>query len=344
MPIKSLLAILLFSIAAQAQTWRNHHYISGCRIFTIGGVEKSFPGDFCVFLDDGRLISASLTSLKMLSPIGEILWEHKGHFHHQANLSQDKQRLLVLTSEVEKKETNITRQDKFWVLDLNGKILHEALAAKLIKEAGLENLSWAIKDDKVLGPGKEISHFNSFYEISDLHPNVKTPLYMKKGNVVINSVGLGTFVLSPDLQTVIHHQKFPNSFKHSVHDVQVTKNGNFLFFNNIVATKDTHTLQKNDHSYYSAINEWDPRTGKVVQAFEATPKEFFLSVFCGGIQQIDEDTWLFSHALNGAFVYSKKQKKLLLTTYAGHLLDSKLSPIQQIKLQDLSSFLKNWKL
>jgi hypothetical protein len=198
-----------------------------CQIFSLKGEAlRIVPGDLCLFLDDGSFVSSTDRYLRFFSKSDEVVWEHRGHFHHQMNFSEDRKRILALSSAFE----GTIRQDKFLILDFKGRVLHTLTTDSLLQQAGLPGLegfffipSWKSE--------KETSHFNSIYEIPPLVAS-NLPSYLKEGNVIVNSLDLGFFILSPDLQTVLYHARFPNSFAHRVHDVQVTQDGHFIYFNN----------------------------------------------------------------------------------------------------------------
>lgn len=187
----------------------------------------------------------------------------------------------------------------------------------------------------------ELSHFNSFYEIPKiLFRNV--PTYIKEGNIILNSSAQGLFILSPDLSKIIHYTNFKQSQHHRTHDVQVTERGTYLFFNNLVENgrKSINYISGPDSSdYHSAIQEINSRTHEVVAEFSARPKSIFYSWICGSIQEVDEDTWLFTHFLTGTYIYSKKKDEFMMSIPGTHADNERFVPVQQVKLQDLNSFL-----
>lgn len=342
------LSLTLFSIISFANPMKNLTLAAGCRLYNIQGENiKNFPGHLCVFLDDGSFVSGNEHALRFFNKTNEVVWEIKGHFHHQINLSEDKQKILALSSEISGESGNISRQDKLLILGLDGKILHQRLMADIMKEANSVSIYWILDPHMrtFFGNGHEISHLNSMYEIPANKGYPKNS-FLQKGNIIINGLETGIHILSPDLSKVLHYTYLKSSTLHTVHDVQVNSKGNFLIFNNAVAKDKRETSHPNWRAFggiHSAIEEIDPKTQKIVARFEATPKEMFYSKACGSIQEVGSDTWLFTHIVNGTYVYSKSKKKILHSLPATHLNDHQFVPIQQVKAWDLSKFLGHWK-
>jgi hypothetical protein len=333
----------VFSLSGAAGDFgdlRRFHLVNGCQLFSITGeVFARFPGVICVFLDDGSFVSASDTHIRHFSKDDEVLWEHRGHFHHQVNLSADRKRLLALSSEFDGK----TRQDKFLVFDLAGRVLHTQTTLPLLRQAGISPLRYNIRVP-VGGADVEVSHFHSFYEIPKLAA-AELPEYLREGNVIVNSLELGVFVLTPDLRTVLFRTTFPTSYLHRVHDVQVTPAGNFLYFNNVAAANQPKSGPITPlANQYSTVNEARPRGHELVRTFEASPREVFFSWISSNVQRLTDDLWLFTHHLNGTYVYSHAKKNLILFVPGTHFQESGFAPVQQVRAEDLGGFLRARKL
>jgi hypothetical protein len=347
MQITFLVTFFLFSSALMAKTSplekiKSLSLINACRIFSIEGKHiKTYPGQICIFLEDGSFISAHEKTIRRISKENEIIWEKAGHFHHQVNLTPDKQRILALSSDVIVDKSENKRQDKFMILSLDGKILHEQKAEYLFKEAGVISKDMAMMSTlaREMNARNEISHFNSFFEIPVLSKKSSAP-FIKTGNIIVNSLEFGLFVLSPDLSKVLHHTLFKRSLDHHVHDVQVNKNGNFIYFNNLANGKseDEKILYR-----HSEINEVHPLTHKVINTFSGSPKQLFHSAICGNIQELNSDLWLFTHFLTGTFIYSKSTKKIIASISETHVEGERFMPSQQVTAQDLTKFFSFWR-
>ncbi len=287
---------------------------------------KPFPGVFCIFLDDGRLISATGKEIRMYSPTKEILWEKKGHFHHQLNLTIDKKRILALSSEVVTRNKKKERDDVFLIMDLEGNEIARESFYPHFKEKGLFPLGW----DNILnlvevGADVETSHFNSIYEIPKNIHSKELP-WLQEGNIIVNSHNLGIFVFSPDLKRILHRKVISNSAWHSIHDVQITPESEYLFLNNRVTSESGKRF-----SAIQKFSEWENRT---TFDFRASPPEMFFSANCGGVQELG-DIIFFSHVVSGGYFYSKSRAMVFSSLPLNNL------PTQQLKLIDATNFLKN---
>ena len=329
MPIKNL--ILIFSLFVllplHAKTWKNYQLINGCHILdSMGKSIKRFPGNFCQFLEDGSYLSANETNLKFQTKNSELIWELPGNYHHQLNLSHDQKRILVLSYSQSKAKKKLLRQDMFRIISMDGKIIHEAHAVDYLKQINQKNFVFS---------EEEITHFNSFYEIPPMDSKLKLPNYIKAGNFILNAYKLGVFIVSPDLKTVLHHRSLSNSKFDQTHDVQILPNGKLIYFNNRAQDEGKSIL-------FSSIDEIDLTQEKLNILFNSEPKQMFFSRHCGGVQYLDNDHILFSHMLAGTYIYSLKEKKILVNLYRTHLDQGRFYPVQQIKALDLEKFLSHW--
>ncbi len=329
----SILALYSFSAPAKQNP---ETFLSGCTVFNLQGEIKSFPGVFCQFLDDGTFISGG-NGLRRIGKNHTVMWEQPGIYHHQVNLSPDKKRILALSSEINLRGKLRERDDVMIIHDIEtGKVLHRRLARDILTANKITPLHKKYPASAVAENGDlETSHFNTIYEIPDNAQKSKIS-YLRPGNILINSIVLGIFILTPDLQKTLYHKVISRAQRHQIHDVQVLKSGEFIFFNNQVSDP----AEKNN---YSAINKFDPVTNKITYEFTPKPKGFFFSSSGGGVQEIDEDQLFFSHYLIGGYLYSRKKNTLILTTPGtyGKLYD--LKPTQQIKMVDIRKFRENSK-
>lgn len=322
---------------AFAQDWKKLHLINGCAIFNFAGEQvRVVPGGMCQFFPDGRFVAANPTEILMYDKGQKVLWKIDGHFHHLLTLSNDKKSILALSSDVIPYEGNKIRADKLMVISLEGKILHEVNSEHLVKQVGIR-IKHPLYDQPVrdqLKVTEELTHFNSFYEIPRLTTK-NLPAYLKEGNYVVNGRENGLFILSPDLQKVLHYSFLKQSEGHRVHDVQVLTNGNFLLLNNVIKGYSHEQPQ-------SAIQEFDPCLKNIVSEFKASPGPMFYSFSGGSVQALNDDIWLFSSVVSGSYVYSKSRNEILYASHHTHLISGPFPwPTLQVRAEDLTLFLKN---
>lgn len=317
----------------------NLSFLNGCKISNLKSEDvKAFPGNRCVFLSDGSFVSSSDKALRYLSKNQEVIWEISNlWFHHQLNLSADGQRLLVLGSEITDFKGKKVRSDVFQVIDVkSGREISRTTFVELMKQLKKEPKSSPSPGAKKnVGTEEEISHFNSFYEIPEISPKFKVPSYLKKGKFIINSKkNVGFFILTQDLQTVLHSAVFPQSVANYTHDAQVTDKGTYLVFNNL-------SKASTPAAPFSEINEIDPNNMKSVLTIRSNPGQFFFSIWCGGVQKLNDRYLFISHNYAGVFLYDMKLSKI---TYSGDSLmrtPEGMLPTQQVKLGDVTEFLKH---
>ena len=335
--MRIILNLFFFALSQplMAYEWRALSLQNGCAVTLNEGLVKSYPGQICLFLDDGTFISTSEKGLRRFNRDQTTMWELTGQFHHQVNLSPDKKRVLALSSEVVKRGNLVERDDLLLILDVEtGKTIHRRNAREIVKDGKFIPPRWGNNRLlKAVNATLETSHFNSIYEVPKNKGETKAS-YLKAGNIIANSSGVGTVILSPDLRETLYFQPNPESYSHQVHDVQVSSTGEFLLFNNLVYDPTLNYA-------YSSINKYDPVKNKTTFKYTAEAKALFFSAACGGVQELDDDTLFFSHIVNGGFLYSRKQKKILHAFQGrnGNRLD--IVPTQQLKLINFRSFLDN---
>ncbi len=180
--------------------WESLYLQNGCSVFSFPTKPKFYPGELCIFLDDGTFISAGAKGIRRFNRDQSTMWEVSGHYHHQINLTSDKNRILSLVSETTVRGKLRERDDVFIIHDLKtGKVLHRRLAWDVLAEKKIPSINW--RESIILKEANadlENSHFNSFYEIPQNAQALKAA-YLKPGNLILNSMELGIIILSPDL-------------------------------------------------------------------------------------------------------------------------------------------------
>lgn len=319
--------------------WFPNLYIqAGCKVYNLGGDKiANFPGGFCQFFSDGSFLAMENDYLRYFNVKREIVWSVTGNFHHQLNLSNDKLRALTLSWKIHEVDGKNVRTDYLHVINIaDGKILHEISAPKLLAEKyPLSKTPLGFNSKFEVRAEYESSHFNSIYEIPKLNPGGKVPTYIKEGNIVANSIELGTFIITPDLKEVLHHQKFGVSVKHQVHDVQVLPSGYFLLFNNV------HSQEKNPF-HYSTVNIVAPGTDENLWEFSATPGSMFYSEVAGGAQLLNGNLILFSGILGGTYIIHRDTKTLVFYQPRTHMDRDRPLPHQDVKGVYIGEFLLHW--
>ena len=332
-----LMGALLISAAAAAGAGfpgAKDYVVNGCRVFSPDQMEiKALPGDRCVFLDKGSFVTTMSESIRYYTATNEMKWEIKGHFHHQLNLSHDRQRLLAIGStKAAMNGENEKRYDQLLVIGLSGKVLNSLDVNKAFELMGIKSTNYPNPYQKLFPVEHEGSHINSFYEIGPLNNGARKPAYIREGHYILNGIAQGVIFLDKDLKA-IKHWVSPYSNRHNVHDAQITSGGRLIYFNNQHVTDNWKTQ-------FSTIDEIDLATSKLSLQIKANPASLFFSRHSGGVQVLDRDLVLFSHAVSGYYVYSRRSKQIVYMSTAPYFTGSNYTFAQQVKVVDLTEFLK----
>ena len=328
--------ILLFmALISSAEASSQYFFAEGCRILDKSGKELlSMPGQMCLFFEDGSFASADHKGLRFFNHKKVLLWEIKGNFHHQLNLSFGKKSLLALSTEIITIDNVPTRADSFLEISFKGEILNKQNSNDVLGQANMKRRKDVIVAKMKAGveASFEMSHFNSFYSIP-VQKSTPTLSCLKEGNFIINSLHYGGFVLSDNLSRVLCKIPTPTSVNNFIHDMQVTDKGEILIFNNLESTKGSEATN-------SAIQILNPTTGIPIYSFTTEPKSSFFSTFRGGVQKLDEDHYLISNASSGVFLLSKPKANEIFP-YQFHKIFS-TSYVQQVYALELGAFLALW--
>ena len=334
----SLVTILTSTHSFSYEELLSGHYKRHCELLSLDlKFKKKFPGRHCLFLDDGRLVSADFDGLKMYDRNQQLLWKIEGHFHHMVSLSHDKQYILtmrfILHPTVPK-----TDIDELLKIDLNGKIVAAQTSMTLFKAVKFD-YPHTLKPQAKHTPSLqyELSHFNSIY---DVPPNTKSSQggEFNVGNIIVNTLKGGFFILDKEMKEVLFHFIVKESENHSIHDVQMMNTGEILLFNNINIDSPVGP--------YSSVDIWDIELKKRIYHYTAPEKQWFFSAFCGGVQVLSEDVFLVSGRLNGIFIINRKLNKLIYSEpyFSAEGENREIYRLQDVKRVDVQNFLKNWNL
>lgn len=319
--------------------------VVSCTIYNLDSkIMMRVPGGLCVFLDDGSYVTSddSTFSLARVDPIGRVLWRQKLQVHHQLNLDNKKENLLLLTSSIHKSHGKRVRYDRIEARDLNGKLIKHFdffdHVDELIKIAGVPKTFDNPVDAPHHGlPHHEFSHANSIYEIAG---NTSANPAFQAGNYIVNANSLNLIlILDREMKKVLYsvkHQSHP-LFHWGYHDVQVTPQGKILIYNNSwLDVKDPKTAK-------SAIEEYDPADGSRKVIYRADPSQHFSSETFGGVQVLPGKNLLLSEMSNGgrAFEVDPNGKQVWESRPTPINPETgKHFPFQQIKRLELTEFLR----
>lgn len=243
--------------------------------------------DNCVFFDDGTFIGAKeRKGIFYIGKNGETIWSLPIFPHHQMNALEDKQSVIVTSSDVVLVKGKKTKFDSLFIISKTGKVLHEwhlrdywsQIKQKLqINEVNFANLEPHLRER---GAVQEASHLNSVHEIPDTG-NSPTALRYKKGNFIVNILGpiKVILILSADLKKILSISR-TNSIKH---DLQILPSGKMLAYVN---------FDNSGAGKLSRLELSDPITDKIEWTYQ---RPTFFSEMWGSVQSLENGKfWLFT--------------------------------------------------
>lgn len=322
------------------------HNVIDCQIFDMKGETlRRFPGEFCLFLDDGRFLSAQKSKLLLYDQNGRVVWQKDIYPHHQMNLTLDGGSVLVIGSEsrINKKSGEQTsasrfRSDVLYQIDLSGKVIKKFRIYDYSQSFPKErwrnalNRRYPLIWSKSTYPGItwEFSHTNSFYEIPDNQLAQRNPAF-KKGNFILNDISLMlVFILDSDLKKVLWHSPLIQDEWNMFHDIQVVPGSDRLL------VYDNGTPSRK----FSRLIEIDPLSGKLYWEYKADPVSKFYMEKRGGIQVLANGNVLFNDFMDGPRGIEIKKDGTIVWQLKPAPQDQESRAFQQIKRYNLSSFLE----
>lgn len=297
------LAILFTSLqifAGTISTPEEKHIVACTILNSKGEVVFGFAGQNCIFLEDGSYISNVLIDkiphVVRFGAYNQIVWKRKIEAHHQINLSSDKKRLIVLSTERSKEVLCTTRFDVLNVLDINtGKTLFywnsKYYATDFVRifrtfstpflHSITDKSSWSC----------EMTHLNSVYEIPENEYSKKNSAF-SAGNYILNFYGLGhVLIIDKNSKKIVWESSLGSkNFKVlNLHDVQVLEDGNILYARNFDFLPDV--------SKSSSFEIFNPNTEKITVLYPLDKKDYFFSSIMGGVQKLNDGYLLSGNSL-----------------------------------------------
>lgn len=332
----TLFLVFTTNQATPSDQTNQQHLIIHCNIFnTSGALLRRFPGNLCLFENDGSLLMANNhnNELSFLDPKMRLLWKKPMHTHHQLNKASDGD-FLVLSSETKIYRHRKTRFDRLLKINRAGEIVatfnfydhkNEILNNMNRNKFQLYHFEWD-ENNQDLGIA-EVSHINSFYEIPS---NKKSHLFpeLTAGNFIFNPNNGGLIMILD--HNLTHILKFLRPPADRIHDVQITKNGEVLLYNNQV---------KYGHQIFSELQIYSYPEMKLIWNYHRDSNEFN-NPSVGGVQLLDNNEMLFSDihddGTKSILLNLKTKKEIKVIAPEGF----EKRPSQQVKMENLESFLK----
>lgn len=277
MPMVKYLILLIFIIScAHKKVLRKElSLVIGCTIYDLDGkVLSSYPGEECVFFEDGSFITYDSKNrvLQRYDKKLSSVWSLNAHVHH--GIHQTKNGDLLVNSSV---INNKVRYDVLLLISPDGIIKKsysfESNLAEIKKNFPHDEKffkPYKADWDKNLNFTSEYTHLAASYEVQgDIKGFASSGSYL----LTLNSLGRGAYVLAEDFSSLISYRKLPTKI---FHDVQRYSETEIVYFVNSTSEDKAH------------IEIFDVVQNKVTRTIE---KDFF-AYFAGAVQLVDQHHFL----------------------------------------------------
>lgn len=330
-------------------TQKLKHLVTHCYISDWDGtVRFGISGTACLFFADGSLLRSTNGQLIFYDSNFVPVWKKDFHGHHQLNLSEDGERILVLSDSIRRIKGKNYRFDRLLILNKSGETISELDFAKLrpwFDRVGLlpgqKRVTFRVKSDYLseFFPLKEFSHANSFYEIPANRNESRHPAFAQGNFIVNDNLNCLVFILDKNLKRILWHARHIDltSGLAGLHDVQVLASGKIFHYANRSIDSDFELRETGN----SSIDLYDPISRKNEQLYTGTKANPFFSNVKGGMQLLGEHYLLLSDITgnqNRILLIDNESKKIIHSLSGDNLGDQL---IQQVKAEDLSDFLKS---
>ncbi len=301
-----------------------------------GAIVQGWLMAFCAPHEDGSIAMVPLggtSPLLYFDRTGTLLWRLEIDAHHALRWSNDGQTLITLGSEVFEYKDKQVRFDVLYRIDKKGKIVssyrfyerREELISLMKQHKVLERRIGKVftKPKPRAGSFFEFSHLNSFYEIP-ANTSYSHPL-LAPGNMVINSVKLPLIlILSPDFKQVLWSWTNPTQH-HVLHDVQVSRNGEIIVYNN---------EPYGEGIEYSSLDVYSFPGMQLTKRAVANRAGEFYSDVRGGFEELENSEFLVNDAFGNLFYVDRRM-------HLRPLLQLPIKDIHDVQVVDLTEFFKN---
>ena len=362
--MKFLLLVLFLILNAPtlafAEPIGTKHYKTACFIYDENFKPlRSFSGERCVFMDDGSFvtINAYLQTIEKYSPEGDLQWRRKKEYtNHQASLSFDKKRLLILSSEAVHEKVCYAHYIVLLILDVKtGKtVARKSLRDDrklLFEKTGKSLESYGASkgmDEDVTKVNCHGTLFNGFNEIPTNSMAAENPAFSEGNYILTNYDSKYAFIIDKALKKIVWSGELYKGESSPFHNAQVRPDGLIMAY--------VGEFKIADGTNHFAVIKYDPRkqtTAIILPDNPALrsknkPQGFTHSIRAGSVQAI-KGGYLIGH--NDA----NRGGHFLFTDFDGNILKSVPNPatdpaskhpatLQDVLELDLSQFLQNYQL
>lgn len=249
----------------------------GCSLFdSNGNLLKKYLGWVCGFFPNGKMLLGDGFTLTFYDVNMDVIWSRDLHAHHMITYAPEDQTALLIVSNILRGDTRI---DRLEVYDIEGKLLRFFDFTEA-HSLSAQPQSW----DRIVFP--QVKHsltmIESFYRIPRNHSRLP---FLAEGNYLAYDAAGMIYFFDKNLHGIIHKINVHDWKIGALRDMQVTRDGNLLFYNsgNLLAG-----------AHYTSLEERDPATGKLVWSYRASPPTSIYGSYEGNVQLLPSGNLLFS--------------------------------------------------
>ncbi len=300
-------------------------------------------GSYCSFLSDGSMIVGNATDLTYYDSHMRQVWAKSLSLHHLFNLSSDEKKIFIMKNSFHEYMGEKARFDDLQIIEIKtGNSLAEwssfdnidrmlkSVPWKYDKEKHRD--FWTGTEPKEYRSSFEFFHFNSVYEIPENKLAKEFPFLKPKG--IISNSGLGLVLFFDEHLKLLEILNIDDMQSVNTHDVQITPEGEMLFYRNQAS---------NEH--FSSLQKYDFRTKQVVYKFTGNDDlKSFYSWRLGSVQELS-DRYLFSNLNDHGNIREISKDGRTLRSIDNPLTapqTKKPRDMMRAKKLDLSSFIRNY--
>jgi len=325
-----LLNIVKIYHAAAHSKSLSYHYQAGCSIYDKDlKLLKRYPGNFCVFLDDGSYYVSDLNAykIKKIDSHGSVIWERTYPVHHSLSYFEEENLLVAITLETSRIRGPLAEFSSIVAFDVDGNVRHYFGGAQqqLKLDKKLPRYRLRLRTNfQVREPLWEDTHANAVYRIPKNILSQWHPAFTEGNFLVTLGRQYGIAIFDPTFTYILWRMDI-SSYRY-IHDAQVTPDGKILYYQNAF-----------NEEFNSRIEILDPVQRTLVWYY---PKDTSMKAPAqGGTQLLENGNILYSDITNNV-------SRVVEVDPLGNLLKNVEIPedpgnIQDVKAKDLSNFLKN---
>lgn len=342
---------------------QNNTYSQECSVYTnAGDFLHQFPGEFCIFLENGDFVSYVSGVLTYFNNQLIPQWKKKMFLHHDLVISSERQEIAALTRPHKQEAKGQAVDDQVIIFNFKGDVVFKwsALAHREeLERLYGKKLTYAESEDKSQSHATKlnITKLNSVQILPSNRLSSSLEAF-SAGNIFVNDRLNSHFLILNRRGQIVWSRKMSSGIYRSGHSPRVQSNGNITFFENTVDWRPTgkeldqllqqeiarrqgdgtveYTLPycagSQSPLFYSQIIEFNPLNGEKVWEYSPKNKLSFCSSFFGYVQSLPNGHKLVSHISNGGSAFEVNELGEIVWEWVNPKKDESRRPLNIYKV------------